>query len=141
MGGIIPGGSESKTPTGSGVSGGSSASNMNISGSMQGYYSNELEDLTFSLAIPADGSPQDLTHLTYLWSVGDATPEPLPIQAINPTSGSIAQGDSQLITLKIPPGIRVHAGEKFTVVIKSDSGSSAMIQKTLPFGYRGGIIL
>jgi len=116
----------------------STDANLILDGSLSGYYSNELEQLTFTIRTAATGTPQDLTRITYLWNNGTNTPA--PISKINPTSGTINPGEQQLLTLTIPEANRPRAGESFTLEIKPDIGQSIIEKKTLSSGYKGGTI-
>ncbi|MFH0967628.1 MAG: tetratricopeptide repeat protein [Methanobacteriota archaeon] len=116
----------------------STDANLILDGSLSGYYSNELEQLTFTIRTAATGTPQDLTRITYLWNIG--TNAPVQISKINPSSGTINPGERQLITLTIPEDNRPLAGESFTLEIKPDIGQSIIEKKTLSSGYKGGTI-
>lgn len=124
----------------SGESAGSeiTTSNLATEGALNGYYSNELEELTLTLREQATGSPQDMTRISYLLSVGDGTP--VKISNIQPSSGTINPGEQQLVTLYIPEGSRPRAGDTFTLEIKPDSGTSIQIRKALSSAYKGGVI-
>lgn len=115
-----------------------SGSNLILDGSMNGFYSSELEELTFTLREKTTGSPQDLTRITYLWNVGSETP--VKISRIQPASGTINPGEQQLVTITIPEGKRPLAGESFTLQIQPDSGPALVVHKALSSAYQGGVI-
>ena len=113
-------------------------SNLVLEGSLNGFYSSELEELTLTLRVPTTGSPQDLTRITYNWNVGSSVP--VKISRVQPVSGTINPGEQQLVTISIPVGNRPLGGESFTLEIKPDIGSPIVVKKALSSGYRGGII-
>jgi archaellin len=117
-----------------------SYANLVLDDSINGYYSDELEQLIITLRVPATGIPQDLTRLTYLWSTGTGTPVTISRLNLNPSSGTINPGEQQLLMISIPEGSRPRAGESFTLEIKPDIGQSIMKKKILLSSYKGGTI-
>jgi archaellin len=115
-----------------------SGSNLALEGSLNGFYSSELEELTFTLRALATGPPQDLSRITYSWNVGSDVP--VKISRIQPLSGTINPGEQQLVTISIPEGKRPLSGESFTLEIKPENGQSLLVKKALSSGYQGGII-
>ncbi|PWR73188.1 hypothetical protein DK846_05000 [Methanospirillum lacunae] len=113
-------------------------SSLVVDDSVNGFYSGELEELSFTLREQATGSPQDISDITYMLSVNDGTP--VKITKKLPASGTINPGEQQLVTLSIPEDYRPRGGDTFTLDIKPDNGSSVQIRKTLSSAYKGGII-
>ncbi len=131
--------SSASSGAGSGSSPGSgSSSTMTLDGAVSGFYSHELEELSFTLRSPTTGSPQDLSRISYLWSAGGG--EPVKITRVHPSSGTINPGEQQLVTISIPETHRPAGGESFTLEIQPDTGSSLVVKRDLSSAYKGGII-
>lgn len=117
---------------------GETSSSLVVDDSVNGFYSGELEELSFTLREQATGSPQDISGIAYTLSVNDGTP--VKITKMLPASGTINPGEQQLVTLSIPEDYRPRGGDTFTLDIKPDNGPSVQIRKTLSSAYKGGII-
>lgn len=115
-----------------------SASTLVTEGSLNGYYSNELEELTLTLREQATGSPLDMSLISYQLSVNDGAP--VKITRIQPSSGTINPGEQQLVSLTLPEGNRPRGGDTFTLEIKAQNDPSILIKKALSSAYKGGVI-
>ncbi len=117
---------------------GEATSNLAVEGSINGFYSGELQEFSLTLREQATGSPQDMNRITYMFSVNDGTP--VKLTKVLPASGTINPGEQQLITLSIPEDSRPRAGDTFTLDIKPDNGPSVQVRKALSSAYKGGVI-
>ncbi len=117
---------------------GAASSSLTTEGSVNGFYSGELQELSLTLREQPTGSPLDMNRITYMFSVNDGTP--IELTKVLPASGTINPGEQQLVTLSIPEDSRPRAGDTFTLDIKPDNGPSVQVRKALSSAYKGGVI-
>jgi hypothetical protein len=117
---------------------GTPISNLAVEGAVNGFYVDELQELSITLREQPSGSPQDMSRITYMFTVNDGTP--VQIIRVLPASGTINPGEQQLVTLTIPEDSRPRGGDTFTLDIKPDNGPSVQIRKALSSAYKGGVI-
>jgi len=125
--------SEGSSSTSSGLN-----PNIMLDGSISGFYSSELEELTFTLRTDTTGMAQDLTRIQYILTTGDDAP--VTLSKANPAKGTINPGEQQLISVRIPEGYRPRAGDTITFEIKPDVGRPIILSKVLSSAYKGGVI-
>lgn len=113
--------------------------NILLDGPVIGFYTGELEELTFTLRTPTTGRAQEISKIHYNLSTNGR--KPVQIIKSNPAKGTINPGDQQVLTIQIPQGSRPQSGDTIRLEIKPDIGDSIVFNKMLSSSYKGGVII
>lgn len=126
-------------------------SNMVLDGQIYGRMStagtpgnfDNLQRLTFYLAIPQGGQAQNLETTKFIWTVGNNLPKVIPSGSIifTPSDAVLSPGSKVKVEIIDRAWSLVQAGGSFGLEIKPNIGASTLIRKTLTTGFKGGYII
>ena len=114
-----------------------SMSNLVMEGYIYGTYTNGIDTIGMTLAVPEGGNPQDLSKIKLVWNIKGQS----PVELQHGLTGILTDKQKRFVSgIPIPTGNRPIGGETFTLQIMPENGAPCLLTRDVPAGYTGGIL-